>query len=272
MEKLAPEEIVAFQKKILLWYGIHQRDLPWRKTRNPYHILVSEVMLQQTQVSRVIPKFEAWIKTFPTVHVLAHAPIPSVLAHWSGLGYNRRALNLKRAAQGVVERFSGHLPQTEKDLLSLPGIGPYTARALLCFAFDKQVAVVDTNVRKVIFTQLVNKKLDEKALQTIAEAILPYGKAYEWNQALMDYASAILKNEKIPIPKQSKFIGSHRYYRGKVLKVLLEKKTMPIKKLGTLVKHDFSETDHDWFKKLLEELGNEGFIVIKNKYVELNLR
>ena len=286
MSALSASNIKSFQKEILTWYAQHQRDLPWRKTRNPYHIVVSEIMLQQTQVTRVIPKFENWLRTFPTVSDLANAPTADVLALWSGLGYNRRALNLKRTAQIVTEKHNGEFPQTEKDLLALPGIGTYTARALLCFAFDHQVAVVDTNVKKVILTQLAGEKppglslhdgnlsgapaITDKEIQALAEQILPQGKAYEWNQALMDYSSAVLKNEKIPIPKQSKFKGSRRYYRGRVLKVLLEKKTVPLKEIGCLIKTDFSDVDQEWLEKLLDELIYEGFVMKEKTLIKLS--
>jgi A/G-specific adenine glycosylase len=286
MQPLSPTQIKHFQKKILTWYEEHQRDLPWRKTRDPYHILVSEIMLQQTQVTRVIPKFEAWLSMLPTVKELAVAPTVTVLTLWSGLGYNRRALNLKKTAQIISEKYDGRFPQNEKALMALPGIGIYTARAVLCFAFDQQVAVVDTNVKKVILTQLFRSfpeeirlgdgsstqndlKIDEKMIMTIAEQILPHGKAYEWNQALMDYSSTVLKKEKIHIPKQSKFIGSRRYYRGRVLKVLLEKKSVPIEELGSLIKNGFAAHDQEWLEKLLGELINEGFIVNEKNSIRL---
>jgi A/G-specific adenine glycosylase len=262
---IAPEKITTFQKKILDWYQRNKRDLPWRYTRDPYKILISEIMSQQTQISRVIPKYQAWIDRFPTIQDLAKASVSEVLRYWSGLGYNRRALNLKKTAEIVVERYGGKFPQQEKELLSLPGIGEYTARALLCFAFDKQIAVVDTNVRKVILTQIFknsqnNKSTDDKTIEQTAQKLLPKGKAYEWNQALMDYAGAVLKKEKIPIPKQSKFLGSHRYYRGQILKVLLQKKKVSFEKLGQLIKKEYTQSDEEWLRKLIVELRNEGFI------------
>lgn len=270
MEKFTAEQMKSFQHTILTWYDEHHRDLPWRKTRNPYHILVSEVMLQQTQVTRVIPKFEAWIQAFPTVEALAGASTAAVLAHWSGLGYNRRALNLKKTAQIVSNDLHGTFPQTEKALLALPGIGTYTARALLCFAYDKQIAVVDTNVRKVIITQLLNNQpTNEKTITNLAAQLLPHGKAYEWNQALMDYASTVLKKEKLPVPKQSTFHGSHRYYRGQILKVLLARKVVPQEKLGVMIKKNFTETEKKWLQNLLDELVAEGFIVVKKHTVTL---
>jgi len=280
------QQVVLFQKKILDWYHENQRDLPWRKTRDPYKILVSEVMSQQTQLSRVIPKYEAWLEKFPTIQKLAVAKVSDVLHYWSGLGYNRRALNLKKTAEIITKKYKGKFPKDEKELLTLPGIGQYTARALLCFAFDQQIAVVDTNVRKVILTQFLNlenseyqniklsdsqrspeNKIDDKTILEIATHLLPIGHAYEWNQALMDYAATVLKKEKIPIPKQSRFHGSHRYYRGQILKVLLQKKKIPVRDIGLLIKKDFTENEKEWLQKLLDELVTEGFIIYKNNTI-----
>jgi A/G-specific adenine glycosylase len=302
---ISKQKIKAFQKEILDWYFVNKRDLPWRnlpfdtvlQSRDPYKILVSEVMAQQTQLSRVIPKYDAWMKRFPTVTDLAKTKTPEVLRYWNGLGYNRRALNLKKAAESIVIKYKGDFPRNEKELVALPGIGKYTARAILCFAFDEQVAVVDTNVRKVIMTQFLKesrsknqessenkenldsdfmlhdspreKLATEKEIEYIAQMLLPQGSAYDWNQALMDYAAAVLKKEKIPIPKQSKFIGSHRYYRGQVLKQLLQKKKIAISDLGMLIKKDFSSSEKKWLQQLLEELVKEGFIIIDSETITL---
>lgn len=266
--KLSEREIVLFQKKILTWYTKNKRALPWRESRDPYRILVSEVMLQQTQVSRVIPKFNAWFKKFPTIHELANAKISDVLLYWSGLGYNRRALNLKKTAEIISRDYQGTFPQDEKLLRTLPGIGQYTARALLCFAFDKQVAVVDTNVRKILITQF-GFNGGEKELLAVAEQLLPKNRAYDWNQALMDYAGSVLKKEKIAIPKQSKFVGSHRYYRGQVVKTLLKNKTVRVSKLGAILKKDYSSRDDIWLRDLLKELIDEGFIKQENDLITL---
>jgi A/G-specific adenine glycosylase len=265
---ISEQQIFKFQQHILDWYAHNQRDLPWRRTRDPYHILLSEVMLQQTQVQRVMPKFEAWLKRFPTILSVAHASVADVLALWSGLGYNRRVLNFKKTAETICTQYNGIFPKTEKELLSLPGIGLYTARAVLCFAFNQQVAVVDTNVRKVILTQV---KGEEKDMQQIAEQLLPAGRAYEWNQALMDYSSAMLKEHKIPIPKQSRFIGSHRYYRGRVLKALLKTKLLSINDIGRLIKEDYANTNEEkvWLQNLLQALSREGFIVINGDLLTL---
>src|SRR5207253_7595774 len=134
---------------VLTWWEEHRRDLPWRRTRDPWAVLVSELMLQQTQVPRVLPKYEAFMARFPTPAACAGAPAGDVVRAWAGLGYNRRALNLHRTAVAVVERHSGKLPPSLHELLALPGIGPYTARAVLAFAFEDDVAVLDVNARRV---------------------------------------------------------------------------------------------------------------------------
>ena len=296
---ISNQKVASFQKNILDWYELHKRELPWRTTREPYRILVSEVMSQQTQLSRVVPKYEAWMKRFPTIYDLAQASVSDVLQYWSGLGYNRRALNLKKAAEKIVHEFNGIFPQTEKELISLPGIGKYTARAVLCFAFDQQVAVVDTNVRKVIMTQFANElrgknyelrvkeankdsnslliihdltakiEISDKEIEEFASVLLPKKRAYDWNQALMDYAASVLKKEKIPIPKQSKFIGSHRYYRGQILKALLKDKKIAIDDLGLIIKKDYTSAEKEWLQKLLNELVDEGFIFVENDILAL---
>lgn len=289
----------AFQKKILDWYTENKRDLPWRTTREPYRILISEIMSQQTQLPRVVPKYNAWLEKFPTVESLAKAKLSDVLHYWSGLGYNRRALHLKKTAEIINDKYEGKFPQTESELRSLPGIGKYTARAVMCFAFDHQIAVVDTNVRKVILTQIIKRqnseslnvtiserlsdgyskenefpmndkvKIDEHFIEDLAEQLLPKERAYEWNQALMDYAASVLKKEKIPIPKQSKFIGSRRYFRGQILKQLLHKNSLSIGELGTLLKKDYDENETEWLQKILEELVQEGFLVYENEVFRL---
>lgn len=285
--ELTKKQITAFQEKILTWYVEHQRDLPWRKSRDPYRILVSEIMLQQTQVSRVIPKYDAWFVAFPMIERLAEAPVSEVLRHWSGLGYNRRALFLQKTAQAIVREHNGVWPQSVDGLKSLPGIGPYTSGAVACFAFNQQVAVVDTNIRKVILLSFfchceeryrkVTKQslthrtdcratlaMTQKEIQQIADMLLPHGKAYAWNQALMDYAAAVLVKEKVPVVKQSKFIGSNRYYRGKTLKVLLEHHALEEEQLGKLLKADYSRKDKKWLEKILSGLVKEGFVMRNN--------
>lgn len=263
---LPTKQIRAFQKEILDWYKGNKRDLPWRHSRDSYNILVSEVMLQQTQVDRVIPKFLAWMTHFPTLASLAAAATRDVLLYWSGLGYNRRALYLQRLAQEVVKNHNGIFSQDEKELMQLPGIGRYTARALLCFAFDQQIAVVDTNIRKVILVHFKKYITNDADIQKIATELLPVGKAYEWNQALMDYASANLKKEKIPIPKQSPFKKSKRFYRGQVIRLLL-RKNAPAQELFDSIENLGIEKSA--FLSILKDMKNEGLIEEKKNVFSL---
>ena len=145
-----PDKIAELRADLIAWYRDNARDLPWRRTRDPYRILVSEVMLQQTQVDRVIPKYFAFLDFFPTFEALAAAPTADVIRAWSGLGYNRRAVNLQRTAQAVVDEYGGKMPSDQVQLRDLPGIGPYTAGAIACFAFEQDVGFFDTNIRRVM--------------------------------------------------------------------------------------------------------------------------
>ena len=148
--KLSAKRIKFFQKSIFTWWNSHKRDLPWRHTRDPYWIMVSEVMLQQTQVLRVIAKYAEFIQAFPMVRDLAQASPADVLRIWKGMGYNRRALYLLRAAKAIVEIYHGKFPVSEEELIKLPGLGKYTARAILVFAYAQEVPLVDTNIRQII--------------------------------------------------------------------------------------------------------------------------
>jgi A/G-specific adenine glycosylase len=213
---------------LLAWYGQHGRELPWRTTRDPYAILVSEVMLQQTQVSRVVPRYERWLERWPTAEALAAADLAEVIRAWAGLGYNRRAVRLHRCAAIVTER--GGFPSDPAQLERLPGIGPYTAAAVACFAFGVQVAAPDTNARRVLSRSLGD-----------ANAKPPPGRAYEWNQALFDLGSTVCIARRprchlcplsdgcpsrgmtfAPLRRQSAFEGSFRQRRSRLLKRLRE--------------------------------------------------
>jgi A/G-specific adenine glycosylase len=185
---------------LLAWYAAHGRNLPWRHTRDPYAILVSEIMLQQTQVDRVIPKYLAFLAAFPTLADLASAPTDAVIRHWSGLGYNQRAVRLQQVARTVVTDYGGQMPDSIAGLMRLPGIGRYTAGAIACFAFMQPVATVDTNIRRVL-ARIVYGEFTSEAAATakpdvalrLAEAVTPPDpdRAYAWNQALMDLGATI---------------------------------------------------------------------------------
>lgn len=267
---ISPKHKKLFQNQILTWYEYNQRALPWRIDRDPYHILVSEVMLQQTQVTRVIPKYLAWLLAFPTLNRLACAPTAEVLTHWSGLGYNRRALFLKKFAEAVTTQYRGVVPEDIGVLKTLPGIGDYTSRAIACFAYDTQIPVLDTNIRKVIAVHFFNGSLpDDKTILRVAEQLLPNGKAYEWNQALMDYASAQLKKEKIPISKQSHFLTSNRYFRGQILKYIIRKQSATKNEIAELFKGRSSKKESVFIESIIKGLVKDKLIILKQDRLTL---
>ena len=167
------------------WFAENGRDLPWRRTRDPWSILVSEVMLQQTQVGRVVDRWHRFLERFPTVGAAAAAPTADVIDEWSGLGYNRRAVNLHRCAVAVVDRFSGTMPCGLEDLLSLPGVGPYTARAVAVFAFERDQAVVDTNVARIL-ARVSGRTMTGREAQAAADRGLADRDPWVWNQAMLD--------------------------------------------------------------------------------------
>lgn len=186
----------AFAAALLNWYQSQQRPLPWRGSNDPYHIWVSEVMLQQTRVETVISYYTRWLEHFPTVHALAAASQQEVLALWEGLGYYARARNLHCAAQKIVAEFDGRLPNTIAELRSLPGVGPYTAAAIASIAFGMDVAVLDGNVKRVLarlfdYSGNVKSPRGEKELAALAQSLLPPGRAGDYNQALMDLGATI---------------------------------------------------------------------------------
>jgi A/G-specific adenine glycosylase len=227
----------AMTNAVLRWYAENGRDLPWRHTRDPYAILVSEVMLQQTQVSRVVPRYLAWLERWPDAAALAAARPAEVIEAWSGLGYNRRAVNLHRCAQAVAAL--GGFPRDQAQLRALPGIGPYTAAAIACFAFGEQVAAPDVNARRVLGRAFGDPDLSP-----------PPGRAYEWNQALFDLGSGICIARRprcelcplaagcpsagmtfAPLRKQSRFEGSFRQRRSAVLRRLVALQCLDVAEL-----------------------------------------
>ncbi len=192
----APDTIALVHQYLLQWYMAEQRNLPWRSTNDPYAILVSEIMLQQTQVERVLPKYFQFLAAFPTLSDLATAPTADVISVWVPLGYNRRAVNLQAIARQVMAAYNGRIPDTLEELLKLKGVGRYTAGAIACFAYHKQVATVDTNIRRVLHRiflglQQPESRLNDAHMLTLAEQVLPSGEAYNWNQALMDLGATI---------------------------------------------------------------------------------
>jgi A/G-specific adenine glycosylase len=195
-----------FQRRLLDWYARHGRDLPWRRTREPYRVLVSEIMLQQTQVDRVIPKYHEFLARYPTLEDLARARAPEVRKTWRPLGYYRRATHLHGIARETVDRYDGLLPDDGRHLRRMRGIGRYTAGAILAFAHSQDAALVDTNVRRVLGRVFLGargiKRLrGQKAMWDLAESLVPPGRAYDYNQALMDFGATWCTARKPKCPR-----------------------------------------------------------------------
>lgn len=233
--------VSELQAAVLAWGERHRRDLPWRRTRDPWAVLVSELMLQQTQVPRVVPRWEAFLARFPTPAACAASPVGGVVRAWEGLGYNRRAVNLHRAACAVVVRHGGRLPAHRDDLLALPGVGPYTARAVQAFAFGLDVGLVEVNTARV----LARLGVVAGSAQAAADALVPAGEGWAWNQAMIDIGATICRRRApecgrcpaarscswagagcpppdpaVPGTRQSPFAGSDRQGRGRLVEAL----------------------------------------------------
>jgi A/G-specific adenine glycosylase len=180
---------------VLAWGRAHLRPLPWRATRDPWAVLVSEVMAQQTGVDRVVAHYPEFLAAYPTPAACAAAPAGEVVRRWRGLGYNRRAVNLHACARAVVERHSGRLPADLAALRALPGVGPYTARAVLAFAFEHEVGVVDTNVGRVL-ARWEGRPLRAAEAQAVADGLVPPGRSWDWNQAVMELGGAVCRRRR----------------------------------------------------------------------------
>jgi A/G-specific adenine glycosylase len=191
-----PRARQRFRRRLLEWYRRNGRDLPWRHTRNPYHILVSEVMLQQTQVDRVLPKYQQWLEKYPSLEALATAPEADVTEMWRPLGYNIRPRRLHAIAKESVARYGGALPSDPETLLSFKGIGAYTAGAVRSFAFGHRAAILDTNVARVLFRVFIGRgnlkaHASKRHLWTLSETLLPQRHVFDFNQALMDFGAMV---------------------------------------------------------------------------------
>lgn len=265
-----------FRNYILRWYALHGRtELPWRQTTNPYHILVSELMLQQTQVERVIPKFKAFLTAFPSIESLAAASLAEVLTLWQGLGYNRRAKFLHQTATEVQKSHGGIFPTTAEELQKLPGIGPYTARAVSTFAFNNPEVVIETNIRAVYIYHFFPGRFDvaDRELEPTITATIHTANPREWFAALMDYGSYLKKVLPNPSRKskhhvvQSKFEGSPRQVRGEIIRYLsLTDRLTEVELLEKIV----GNKRH--FKHALEDLLAEKMIETQNDVFFLSRR
>jgi A/G-specific adenine glycosylase len=271
--KLTPQRIRLFRQQIYAHYRRNKRVLPWRRTHDPYKILVSELMLQQTQVRRVIEKYREFLRRFSTIQSLARAPLHAILEAWQGLGYNRRALALKRLAVTVVDRYDSRIPRTIEALKSLPGVGAATAGAVCAFAFDKPVVFIETNIRSVFihFFFRGREAVKDSEILPLVEQTLDAKRPREWYYALMDYGASL--KERHPNPnrrsahytRQSPFEGSRRQVRGRILGAIVAR---PGISEAALVRE--INRDEEMVRKVLSQLRTEGFIVKKGKRLMIN--
>ncbi len=278
------ERLEAVRARLLEWFERHGRELPWRRTRDPYRVLVAEVLAQQTQAERAAGAFPRFLECFPDAAALASASPAEVLRAWQGLGYNRRALALRACALAVVER--GGWPETVEELATLPGIGPYTARAVACFALGQDVAPVDTNVGRVLARSLAGSdpsQLTAAARQAMADRALPPGRAWAWSSALMDVGASHCRPRPrcdgcpialscrwralgpwapMPVPRQvAPFAGSDRRWRGAVVRALAgEPAGMDQAALAAAVDAASADRSRGWFPALLARLEDEGLV------------
>jgi A/G-specific adenine glycosylase len=261
--KLSPETVAEFQQIILTHYHNNPRPMPWRETRDPYCILVSEVMLQQTQVARVVVKYGEFLAAFPTLLHLARASLPDVLLVWRGLGYNRRALALKRCAEDVVKLHDGRLPETVAELETLPGIGPYTAGALAAFAYNIATPLIETNIRTVFIHFFFHgqEHVADRKIMPLVATTLPPDNPREWYYGLMDYGVMLKQNHPNPgrrsahHVRQSKFEGSNRQLRSLMLQEIMKCAGISVQRLAKLLTAEIGQIE-----KNISALEQEGFL------------
>lgn len=261
----------AFKRVVRAHWRTHGRhELPWRHTTDPYAVLVSEVMLQQTQVPRVIEKHREFLEAFPSLRALARAPVSRVLKVWQGLGYNRRALMLHRCAQTIMRDHNGSVPQEYEALCALPGIGPYCAGAVLAFAFNKAHPIIETNIRRVYLHHYFprRRKVPDRELRVVVARTLDRRNPRDWYSALMDYGTHLATT--VPNPnrrsrgytKQSSFEGSLRQLRGRILRHLTTHGAVPHPKLASLMQDKRTAA-------AVAALEREGFVRVAEAFVHL---
>ncbi len=266
---ITAQEIRTLRRKVWRHYRSHGRhDLPFRRTRDPYRIAVSEIMLQQTGVERVRQSYTAWIKRWPSWSALAKATPRQLLTMWSGLGYNRRALYLGSMARIITKEHCGALPLSQEALRALPGIGPYSAAAILIFATNAPVVTVDINVRRVILSELgLPSETSHGEVEKIAKLLLPRGRSREWHYAMMDYGSDGLSSDakrRYRAKRQSPFVGSVRQARGEIIRQLTLRDSF---RLSTALPN--APLERSLTLQALEDLSREEIIAIRGNTVRL---
>jgi len=282
-----PADVDAVQRALIEWYEADHREFPWRRTDDPYEILVSEVMSQQTQLSRVVTAWEAFLDRWPTTADLAAADRADVVGFWSdhSLGYNNRAKYLHEAANQVETDYDGEFPRDPDELSELMGVGPYTANAVASFAFNNGDAVVDTNVKRVLH-RAFDVPDDDAVFERVAPALMPDGESRVWNNAIMELGGVAC--EKTPscdqagcpwrewchayetgdftapdVPTQPEFEGSRRQFRGRVVNVLGQHDELPLDELGPKIRVDYApdgEYGREWLRGLLADLDDDGLV------------
>jgi len=265
-----PEQLASFKDFIWAFYREQGRIFAWRNNEDPYAVVVSEIMLQQTQTYRVAPKFENFIYNFPTFQALAQAPLQEVLAVWQGLGYNRRALALHNSAQRVVAKHNGVLPNDPEILVTFKGIGPATAASICAFAFNRPTVFIETNIRSVFIHSFFKgrDKVDDKELLPLVQATLDHENPREWYYALMDYGVYLKKEKGNPSrkskhhTKQSRFEGSDRQVRGAIVRAVTRSGELSEADLFVATK----EPDETRFARILAQIEKEGFVVKKGYF------
>ena len=287
-----PDDPAAVREALIGWYEDDHRDFPWRRTNDPYEILVSEVMSQQTQLGRVVEAWEEFLERWPTTAELADADRADVVGFWTdhSLGYNNRAKYLHEAAGQVQEEYDGGFPETPEELQELMGVGPYTANAVASFAFNDGDAVVDTNVKRVLYRTFAEiHNADDPDYETVANALMPAGESRIWNNAIMELGGVACQKkprcyeEGCPwrewchayqtgdftapdVPTQPSFEGSRRQFRGRIVRVLSNHDEMGLDSLGHRIRVDYTpdgEHGREWLRDLLSDLAKDELIEVE---------
>lgn len=269
---LTDQQVASFREFIWHFYAQNGRLFAWRNNENPYHIFISEVMLQQTQTHRVEKKFEEFIHVFPTFKDLAHASLQDLLRAWQGLGYNRRALYLQQSAHKVVHEMQGQVPDDPEILVTFPGIGKATAASICAFAFNKPTVFIETNIRAVFIHSFFGNQEDihDKQLMPLIAATVDISNPREWYYALMDYGVFLKKQCVNPSKKsahytvQSRFEGSDRQVRGMVLRLLTQNTFLTSRQIIESV-----QKEPDRVTVIVQKLAQEGFVIIQDDMIRL---
>ncbi len=266
---LSGRQVEEFREGVMRHFREEGRDFPWRRTRDPWLVLTSEIMLQQTRTETVAARWESWVARYPDPASLASSPLSEILSRWKGLGYNRRALALRKSADVVLQLYGGSVPRAESDLRALPGVGPYTARAVRAFAFGEPDVVLETNIRAVFLFYFFpgRERVTDRELEPFVAATLDRRDPRTWYYALMDYGAALKKREPNPgrrsaaYSRQPPFEGSHRQLRAALLHILASRGPLSPGELERAVREELPVgPEKTSLGRALEDLEAEGFL------------